>query len=161
MPTEPSLNIYIPFFYGDVNRKVQNLIFNRNRQECDDNSDIKQQVCLPEASLQQTLIRSSWRSLSPWQMPLGSIPCSSLITSQNCNKITKFKIIFYNQTIKYIKNNIIAVYSDLLHIFALKIFLQLFLSYHNNMIKIILTNFFIEIFNTDKKQENNGFILFS
>lgn len=31
-------------------------------------------------------MRSSCRSLSPWYVPVGSMPCSSLITSQNCRR---------------------------------------------------------------------------
>merc|ERR1719181_2525386 len=41
----------------------------------------------PVASLKYTLMRSSCRSESPWYVPVGSMPCSSLMTSQNLEPI--------------------------------------------------------------------------
>lgn len=44
-------------------------------------------VCIPWASLKYTLTLSSWRAMSPSYAPALLMPCSSLITSQNCKQI--------------------------------------------------------------------------
>lgn len=56
-------------------------------------------VCIPCASLKYTLTLSSWRSMSPSYAPALLMPCSSLITSQNCKHIETFFSLKHSQNI--------------------------------------------------------------